>query len=1182
MSDHQESRRTSSRSTQGIPPARFDPETYDMSVAHSPKSNTPSRSQQNEPEKTLSVNMSSANKANQPPLHGTTPQNVTNSPATTSKSSNELADFKKQIKMQMDAIQKQMQQMQTQFFNNSQMQAQFLETATQMQSQLATQISTLQSQPALPLLQQQSQILHNQASQSQVNMPQTIQPQFNMPQTIPPQQVCQQQPAPQGSLQQPLSQHPPAHTRTTPSSSITSEMSVHNSTSHSLNSIPHKKIYPLPIFTGLPEEWCTFFESFTTTTAEFGYSNLHNIMRLRDALKGRAREAVESLLGNSANVDAILELLEETFGRPEQLIRSQIEKVRAIPPVQNDNLDALVNYANKISNMATFLQNAKGEHHLSNPSLLSELVSKLSTNRQMQWAEKCMNLDQPATIVDFSKWLSTLRRLANMVHDTQPISSNRRHLPAAVPPSSRKFAGVAQSHQCSICMGDCFNIKNCPSFLQMSVEDRWNKIKQIKTCFCCLRRGHQVKTCNMKRRCGINDCQKPHHTLLHNPMSAAMQTDRTTTTNNLSQHNENSIGTPQTLPERRNCHATCDTENVLFQLLPVTLYGKHKNITVYAFVDDGANVSMLHTDVLHGEDEYLELQWLNNHRTSQKTKKIRVTLSGTGRQNKKFTISNIYLSADLSLPVQSCHMAHILKSQKYQEIEQIPVGDYSNVRPMMILSLQHAFLTVPLETPRLLSEFGPIVTLTRLGAIIYGPIPGDVNNYPKRALHFHRCSRSEDAILEEMTSMMRNYFDTETLRVKINTKPLMSDEDKRALDILESETKRVDGRYECPLLWKKDVPPLPSSYNMALNRLYSVEQKMQKDEDYASKYKSKIEHYVKEGYCRKLTTDEDDLNDRTFYIPHFGVKNPNKKGIRLVFDAAAEVEGVALNKCLLSGPDINNPLITILFKFREGPIAVCADIQEMFHQIAVKKADQNCQRFLWRDGDVNKPVETYVMERLIFGATCSPTIAQFVKNLNAKNFLDDCPRAVHGIIDRHYVDDYVDCFSTEEEAIRTLTDVIKIHKFAGFNLHGVKSNSQYITKQYGNPTDEGEISGNTFINDGVERVLGIRWVPKTDVFCFDLKVNKVDGQILKCEKVPTKREMLSLNMSIYDPFGFICDFMVTTKIIMQRVWKCGIKWDDKLPPEIYCQWRVWLEQLQNIVKFKMQVKMQWLQSDIGV
>lgn len=138
---------------------------------------------------------------------------------------------------------------------------------------------------------------------------------------------------------------------------------------------------------------------------------------------------------------------------------------------------------------------------------------------------------------------------------------------------------------------------------------------------------------------------------------------------------------------------------------------------------------------------------------------------------------------------------------------------------------------------------------------------------------------------------IRNYFDTETLGVKIATKPLMSDEDRRALDTLECETKQIDGRYKCALLWKKDVPSLPDSQSMALNRLYIVERKMQQNEEYAKEYKSKIEDYVQKGYCRKLIIDE--VNNHVFYIPHFGVRNPNKMGLRLVFDAAAKFNGMS-------------------------------------------------------------------------------------------------------------------------------------------------------------------------------------------------------------------------------------------------------------------------------------------------
>lgn len=75
----------------------------------------------------------------------------------------------------------------------------------------------------------------------------------------------------------------------------------------------------------------------------------------------------------------------------------------------------------------------------------------------------------------------------------------------------------------------------------------------------------------------------------------------------------------------------------------------------------------------------------------------------------------------------------------------------------------------------------------------------------------------------------------------------------------------------------------------------------------------------------------------------------------------------------------------------------------MFHQIVVRKEDQNAQRFFWRQGDSRKPPEEYVMQRLTFGATCSPSISQFVKNTNAKRYEYQYPEAVNTILKNHYV-----------------------------------------------------------------------------------------------------------------------------------------------------------------------------------
>ncbi|UYV68124.1 hypothetical protein LAZ67_5003117 [Cordylochernes scorpioides] len=63
-------------------------------------------------------------------------------------------------------------------------------------------------------------------------------------------------------------------------------------------------------------------------------------------------------------------------------------------------------------------------------------------------------------------------------------------------------------------------------------------------------------------------------------------------------------------------------------------------------------------------------------------------------------------------------------------------------------------------------------------------------------------------------------------------------------------------------------------------------------------------------------------NERTWYISHFGVTNPNKPGkLRLVFDAASRSNGVSLNEALSKGTDLIRPLTSILWNFRVHNIA---------------------------------------------------------------------------------------------------------------------------------------------------------------------------------------------------------------------------------------------------------------------
>ena len=138
--------------------------------------------------------------------------------------------------------------------------------------------------------------------------------------------------------------------------------------------------------------------------------------------------------------------------------------------------------------------------------------------------------------------------------------------------------------------------------------------------------------------------------------------------------------------------------------------------------------------------------------------------------------------------------------------------------------------------------------------------------------------------------------------------------------------------------------------------------------------------------------------------PHHPVQNSNKPGkIRRVADAASKYRGQSLNSNLLTGPDLLNSLLGILLRFREHPVAIFADIEGMFMQIAVKQEDQSELRFLWSK---NNFIMQYQFTRLIFGATCSPSMAIFVLNQWAKDNAENFPKAFAAITKQFYMDGY--------------------------------------------------------------------------------------------------------------------------------------------------------------------------------
>ena len=104
---------------------------------------------------------------------------------------------------------------------------------------------------------------------------------------------------------------------------------------------------------------------------------------------------------------------------------------------------------------------------------------------------------------------------------------------------------------------------------------------------------------------------------------------------------------------------------------------------------------------------------------------------------------------------------------------------------------------------------------------------------------------------------------------------------------------------------------------------------------------------------------------------------PNK--ICVVFDCSAEYAGRSINKEILVGPDLTNQIIGILIRYRQGKVALVADIEKTFFQVLVSKEHRSLLHFLWwQDGNLSKKLIDHEICVHVFGGTSSPSYSNYV------------------------------------------------------------------------------------------------------------------------------------------------------------------------------------------------------------
>ena len=661
-----------------------------------------------------------------------------------------------------------------------------------------------------------------------------------------------------------------------------------------------------------------------------------------------------------------------------------------------------------------------------------------------------------------------------------------------------------------------------------SLAERRLLVRTKRLCFNCLGNGHFLACCPLKSRCAV--CKERHHNLLHDFTVNAEK----------SEVSNAAVSGGCTMP-----------------IIPVKVFQGSHMVTCYAFLDPGSNVSFVTERLVDklkasGIKTTINLKTMGNSVNQQTTRIQGLKISAIDDDEVPVELPPVFTRSSLPVEAGQIPTRKDLRAWDHLKAINLPSIKFNATIDVLIGNNVPAALA---PTDVITGPVGtPYATKTVLGWIVWGATRS--NEMP--TVSSHVCA---DVSLE---IMYRESLDLDFPERAADDKREWSWEDRRFMKMMDESCVLVDSHYQVDLPLRSPEVKLPCNRKLAESRLESLKKRMLKDEKFQNDYTAFIRNMIDSGYAEEVR-DGQAVKGKEWYIPHHGVYNPQKpEKIRVVFDCAAKFNGISLNDILLPGPNLLNSLQGILLRFRKFPVAFSSDIECMFYQVKVPEIQIDLLRFLWwTNGDVAQKLKTYRMTVHLFGAASSPSCANYgLKKTGSDNRSNVSLETVKTLHEDFYMDDCLKSVQTVDEAINMVKELKNLCKKGGLNLTKWCSNHREVLHEI--PMDDLSKELRNLDLDSsqlpLERTLGIVWNPEDDEFQFKC--------IIKTVKT-TRRSMLSVVSSIYDPLDFITPLIMPAKNILQDLCRQRVGWDDHLDGDVLLKWDKWLKSIEDLKEVKV-------------
>ncbi|XP_062704435.1 uncharacterized protein LOC134286779 [Aedes albopictus] len=893
---------------------------------------------------------------------------------------------------------------------------------------------------------------------------------------------------------------------------------------------------PFPTFDGKYENRPRFKAMFQDLMRRSPDCDAVKLYHLEKSLVDSAAGVIDSQTLQDNNYAQAWQILEDRFENERLIIDNHIRgllNLKRMSKKSSKELRLLVDECSRHVESLKFLkQELLGVSEL---FVVNLLTSALDTETREYWESTLAHGVLPE-YKDTIGWLKQRCLVLERCESASSASVVQKSLAnaktgASLKPVARSSNAVTSQGEvvCELCNGPHLNFK-CTEFRNMTVAQRYAKVREANVCFNCLRKGHRSSNCQSERTC--SKCSAKHHTMLHPQESTAIPDQpapNAITVVAPAQANANSISSPAPSdPETSSssnasvnvsrCKSFPAVKEVLLLTARVNLLDDSgRSHSCRALLDCASQVCLISQDMAN--------------KLGKKTWPTNTEVFGvTGRQSTSkgmvVTVTSNYGEYQFNIPCLVMPQVSGIIPTRSIETEQwcfpadMVLADPEFFIPSSVdLLIGNQFFFSLLKSGQIrIDDEHPLLQETVFGWVVAGPTDFGHN----------RVVFSHAVTTKELDELMQKFWVVEELAP---VSPYTTEEQQIEAHFASTHRRDESGRFVVRLPFRESHGELSNNRALALKRFHMLEKRFERDAELQKQYSDFIAEYEALGHCREVDEKNDPASQQCYYLPHHAVLKPSSSTtkLRVVFDATARSsEGVALNDVL---------------------------------QVKVDPRDTCFQRIFWRNKP-NDPLRILELCTVTYGTASAPFLATRALAQLAEDEQADFPEAAQVIRKNFYIDDALTGAATAAEAIRLREDLQNLLARGGFVIRKWCSNSSAVLADIPEEDKERLVKIDD-CNDTV-KTLGMLWDPHNDEFRFFAGVFDVDTT-----KPVTKRFVLSQISKLFDPIGFVAPVIVLFKVLMQTIWARKLDWNTPLPDDLLAQWLQLRESLSSLNSIKI-------------